>query len=101
MDTNDVVVPYVHVHLDGLDAPSLLREVEGEEHHEEVLIVDIHLREVAPCEAVFYGQLVEAEDISQQPPVGSVLSALGAVDVAPDESLRVGEMVRQLLQTDV
>src|SRR5215218_5029040 len=35
MDTDYVVLSDVHVHLDGLYALPLLREVEGEERHEE------------------------------------------------------------------
>ena len=54
MDADHVVVAHVHIYLDGLDAAPLLGEVEGEEHYEKVLMVDIDLREVASREAVFY-----------------------------------------------
>lgn len=64
MNTDYVVVPYIHVHLDGLYTPPLLREVEGKENHKQVLFVDVNLAQVTPGEAVLDGQLVEAEDLT-------------------------------------
>jgi hypothetical protein len=96
MDANDVVLPDVHIYLDGLYPLPLLREVEREEHNKEVIFIDIHLGEMVRCEAVFYSELVEAEDLPQEPPVGTLLAAFCAGYVAPDEGPGIGQVVGQL-----
>src|SRR3712207_2187333 len=96
MDAGHVVLPDIHVHLDGLYALPLLREVEGEEHHEDVIVVDVHLGKMVRCEAILYSEIVEAEDLPQEPPMRALLSPFCAGYVAPDEGPRVGQMVGQL-----
>src|SRR5215208_3720155 len=98
MNADHVVFPDVHVHLDGLYALPLFREVEGEEHHEEVIVVDVHLGKMIRCEAVLYSELVEAEDLPQELPIGTLLAPFDAGYVAPDEGPRVGQMLGQLCE---
>jgi hypothetical protein len=52
-------------------------------------------------EAALCGELVDAEDLPQEPAVGTLLPSFGAGYIAPDEGPSVRQMVAQLCEINL